>query len=229
MNEEKHFECKAGICGKCCSEKGFKIPVTLGDLYRNYVVERLGGSKKTFYQVFEERCSSWMVMPSRDLPLPIPVSRMPCFNYDTDRKVCKVHDKARYVTCGAYPEECLLDVEPGMIDIFELSSDARNYSLTLDCLKNAKLTSDEKERIIDIAKLRSNEFHITGGSLNHSSFPILLYPNLLNTVEPLLDHMMKLMERKGQMERMWKCIGQTQKEYMRLFDVRYPDYTVLVI
>jgi len=41
--------------------------------------------------------------------------------------------------------------------------------------------------------------------------------------------MMKLMEKEDTMRKMWKSIGQTQKEYMETFKVKSPDYKVLII
>jgi Fe-S-cluster containining protein len=231
MVNKKYFTCKVGECGKCCTESEFKIPVTLGDLYRNYVLERTKGNKKTFYQVFKERCNDWMSFPNTrsSLPLPVPLSRIPCYNFDPQRKICNVHDTARYVTCGAYPEECLMDVDPEAIDYFELSPGTKEFSLGLECLKDVKITEQEKVRVRKIAELRGAEILVTGMAFNHPLVPTLFDPDCIDIAEPALVQMIKLMEKEDYMRKMWKCIGQTQKDYMDIFKVKFPDYTALVI
>ena len=66
-------------------------------------------------------------------------------------------------------------------------------------------------------------------TLNHPLYPILFDPNCIDIVEPALNQTLKLMEKEDTMKRMWKSIGQTQKDYMELFKVKSPDYTVLII
>jgi len=227
----KYFSCKVGECGSCCTNEKFNIPITLGDLYRAYALERSQGNNKTFYQVFEERCNGWMSFPSlkSGLPLPVPLSKVPCYNFDPNKKTCKVHDKARFVTCGAYPEECIATLHPNAIDFFDLSEETKDFSLSLECLKDTKISKKEEKRIWKIAELRGSEILITGMALNHPLYPILFDPNCIDIAEPALNQMMKLMEKEDTMRKMWKSIGQTQKEYMETFKVKSPDYKVLII
>lgn len=226
----KYFSCKVGECGTCCT-KTKSIPVTMGDLYRSYVLEKSQGSSKTFSQVFDERCNGWIAFPSQlsPFPLPVPISRIPCYSFDIENKRCKVYGKAQYVTCSAYPEECLLPVEPGAIDFFELSKDSKDFASSLDCLKEVKLSKEQKTRTIKIAKLRSVEMTVTGMNLNPPAFPILFDYTTIEDAKAGLEQMIKLLSKESYMRRQWKSISQTQKEYMKLFKVKFPDYTALVI
>ena len=235
MAQSNQFNCRAGECTKCCSYEGledFKIPVTFGDLIRAYILEKSNGSGKSFSQVFDDRCDGWMAFPANSFPyvLPVPTSRNPCYNFDKDRKMCKVYGKAQFVTCGAYPEECLLTSLPKIsesttIDISERSTKSKDYSESLPCLKDAKLSPEQEKRTIEIAVLRGKEIHAIGMTFNHPQNPILVNANSLDRAELRLQQMIKLADKREYLKRIWINVHRTQKMYMELFGVGNPDYT----
>jgi hypothetical protein len=203
------------------------IPVTFGDLYRAYILEKEGGKNKPFFQVYRERCKGWMFFPGGKLPFPVPKSRMPCYNFDEKKNLCRVHGKAQYVTCGAYPEELLLDAkkEPKAVDMAELS---KEFADGEKCLRGVELNPVQEKRTWEIAKLRSDEIHITGMTLNHPLFPVISHPSLIAEAEPKLLQIIKLAENKNYKDRFFSNVGQTQERYMELFGVKKPNYAKLL-
>ncbi len=221
------FSCKPGECVKCCTD--FVIPVTLGDLYRSLVYERSKGNNRALYGIFDERCSGWMLVSDKRSPYPlvVPVSRKPCYNLDTENKMCEAHDAAQYVGCRQCPEENLLKLRPGMLDFNE--HDARRAVLfsQLECLRGVELDAEREKQLWEFIELSSDEIFITGMTLNPALQPaVTSYSEAgLKKADPELRNRMRWLSTPAYASRLWANVRKTQRRYMDLFGVETPDYT----
>ena len=172
------FSCRYGQCVECCTIPDM-IPMTIGDLYRVMAYENGENAKndrqlKGIYSVWAEKCGGWSLIETpRSLALsvnrpfdmslaacyPIFTSKLPCPNLDAEKKLCKGHDKYKYIFCQILPEFSLLSEGSDLPNL--------KFAAELGCIKDSVLSADQRQKALLLSKKALREIHITSDLLGY--------------------------------------------------------------
>ncbi len=214
----EEFKCIVG-CVECCISENLIIPITLGDLYRQWVYDfEIKGQKgKKFYDVFEERCNRDKLFfePISGKWLHFFKSKIPCYNVDFEKRGCGVHALAQYLVCSFVPEQFFLPEYHDFSDIGLI--DSRSFFESLSCIKNKTLSGEIQKKIRNLYKLFLREMKITGEFLEEKS-------DIIKEIKWVSS-----LDYGDFRECIWPTIEQTQLAYMELMDIdpEKIDYTSL--